>query len=91
MKPPKPARTVSRALGRYQILSFQLELRTLNTTYLNTFRSYANTNVKTNPELLSKINEVIRKKTLIKDFEMAVSEFYASVREFESMEKIYPQ
>ena len=47
--------------------------------------------MKTNPELLSKINEVIRKKTLIKDFEMAVSEFYASVREFESMEKIYPQ
>jgi len=63
VKPPKPARTVSKARGRV----------------------YANTNVKSNPELLAKINEVTRKNAVIKDFETAVSEFYASLRQFESM------
>ncbi|CAG5110237.1 Oidioi.mRNA.OKI2018_I69.chr2.g4657.t1.cds [Oikopleura dioica] len=65
VKPPKPARTVSKALGR----------------------PFANTNVKTTPELLTKINEVMRKNAVIKDFEAAVSEFYKTVREFESMKK----
>jgi hypothetical protein len=41
--------------------------------------------VKSNPELLAKINEVTRKNAVIKDLETAVSEFYASIRQFESM------
>jgi hypothetical protein len=41
--------------------------------------------VKSNPELLAKINEITRKNAVIKDFETAVSEFYASLRQFESM------
>ena len=57
----------------------------VNFPVLTLFRVYANTNVKSNPELLAKINEVTRKNAVIKDFETAVSEFYASIRQFESM------